>query len=105
MNITTGMVNTTVDSTVYSDGQLAVYEIPQVLLSQGILSPQAQPPAPAPLTPKPKRATPLNSHAPSTSTTTSVDSSEATALPQSAPIMESIGVVVLAALTLCGFDW
>ncbi|KAJ9694481.1 hypothetical protein PVL29_010121 [Vitis rotundifolia] len=40
VNITTGLVNTTVDSTVYSDGQLAVYETPQVLLAQGILSPQ-----------------------------------------------------------------
>ena len=33
VNMTTGLVNTTVGSTVYSDGQLAVYEIPQVLLS------------------------------------------------------------------------
>ncbi|RVW80256.1 Fasciclin-like arabinogalactan protein 11 [Vitis vinifera] len=30
VNVTTGLVNTTVGSTVYSDGQLAVYEIPQV---------------------------------------------------------------------------
>ena len=97
--MTTGLVNTTVDSTVYSDGQLAVYEIPQVLLSQGILRTQA--PAPAPLPPKPKKATPLNSHAPSTSTTVSVDSSEATGLPHYAPIMVSIGVAVVAALPLC----
>ncbi|KAJ9694474.1 hypothetical protein PVL29_010114 [Vitis rotundifolia] len=90
VNMTTGLVNTTVDSTVYSDGQLAVYEIPQVLLSQGILSPQA--PAPAPLPPKPKKATPLNSHAPSTSTTVSVDSSGATGLPHSPPIVVSTGV-------------
>ncbi|KAL6336373.1 hypothetical protein AAG906_014545 [Vitis piasezkii] len=99
VNMTTGLVNTTVDSTVYSDGQLAVYEIPQVLLSQGILRTQA--PAPAPLPPKPKKATPLNSHAPSTSTTVSVDSSEATGLPHYAPIMVSIGVAVVAALPLC----
>ncbi|KAJ9694479.1 hypothetical protein PVL29_010119 [Vitis rotundifolia] len=93
-NMTTGLVNTTVDSTVYSDGQLAVYEIPQVLLSQGILSPQA--PAPAPLAPKPKKAAPLNALAPTRSTTVSVDSSDATGLPHYAPTVVSIGVAVLA---------
>ncbi|CBI32717.3 unnamed protein product, partial [Vitis vinifera] len=90
VNITTGLVNTTVDSTVYSDGQLAVYEISQVLLAQGILRPQA--PAPAPLPAKPKKATPLNSHAPSTSTTVSVDSSGATGTLHYAPLVVSIGV-------------
>ncbi|XP_002275883.4 fasciclin-like arabinogalactan protein 11 [Vitis vinifera] len=99
VNMTTGLVNTTVDSTVYSDGQLAVYEIPQVLLSQGILRTQA--PAPAPLPPKPKKVTPLNSQAPSRSTTSAVDSSDGTALPHHAPIVVSIGVAVLAALRLC----
>ncbi|RVW75797.1 Fasciclin-like arabinogalactan protein 11 [Vitis vinifera] len=99
VNMTTGVVNTTVDSTVYSDGQLAVYEIPQVLLSQGILRPQA--PAPAPLPPKPKKATPLSTQAPSTPTTVSVHSSGATGLPRYAPTVVSIGVAVLAALPLC----
>ena len=99
VNMTTGLVNTPVDSTVYSDGQLAVYEIPQVLLSQGILRTQA--PAPAPLPPKPKKVTPLNSQAPSRSTTSAVDSSDGTALPHHAPIVVSIGVAVLAALRLC----
>lgn len=98
VNITTGLVNTTVDNAVYSDGQLAVYEIPQVLLSQGILSPQA--PAPAPVSPKPKKATPLSSQAPSTPTTTSAHASGATGLPDCAPTMISIGAVILAALTL-----
>ncbi|XP_034695042.1 fasciclin-like arabinogalactan protein 11 [Vitis riparia] len=98
VNMTTGLVNTTVDSTVYSDGQLAVYEIPQVLLSQGILSPQA--PAPAPLAPKPKKAAPLNALAPTRSTTVSVDSSDATCLPHYAPTVVSIGVAVLAAMSL-----
>ena len=100
VNMTTGLVNTTVDSTVYTDGQLAVYEIPQVLLSQGILGPQAPAPAPAPLPPKPKKATPLNSAAPSKSTTVSVDSSGAGGLPHYAPTAVSIGVAVLAALSL-----
>ncbi|RVW49545.1 hypothetical protein CK203_114060 [Vitis vinifera] len=46
------------------------------IVKEGILIPQA--PASAPLPPKPKKASPLNSHAPSTSTTVSVDSCEAT---------------------------
>ncbi|RVW80250.1 Fasciclin-like arabinogalactan protein 11 [Vitis vinifera] len=71
----------------------------QVLLSQGILRTQA--PAPAPLPPKPKKVTPLNSQAPSRSTTSAVDSSDGTALPHHAPIVVSIGVAVLAALRLC----
>ena len=98
VNMTTGLVNTTVDSTAYSDGQLAVYEIPQVLLSQGILNPQA--PAPAPLPPKPKKAAPLNALSPSRSTTVSVDSSGATGLLHYAPTVASIGVAVLAAMSL-----
>lgn len=99
VNMTTGVVNTTVDSVVYSDGQLAVYEIPQVLLSQGILRPQAQAPAPAPLSSKPKKATPLSSLAPSTPTAVSVHPSGATALPHYAPALAvSVGVAVLAAL-------
>ncbi|RVW80251.1 Fasciclin-like arabinogalactan protein 11 [Vitis vinifera] len=99
VNITTGLVNTTVDSTVYSDGQLAVYEIGDVLLSPGILGTGA--PAPAPLPPKAKKASPPNSQAPSRSTTASVDSSGATGLPHYAPMVASIGVAVLAALSLC----
>ncbi|KAL6336284.1 hypothetical protein AAG906_014453 [Vitis piasezkii] len=98
VNMTTGLVNTTVDSTAYSDGQLAVYEIPQVLISQGILNPQA--PAPAPLPPKPKKAAPLNALSPSRSTTVSVDSSGATGLLHYAPTVASIGVAVLAAMSL-----
>ena len=98
VNISTGLVNTTVDSTVYSDGQLAVYEIPDVLLSQGILGTGA--PAPAPLPPKAKKASPPTSLAPSKSTTASVDSSSAVDLIRYASIVTSIGVAVLAALSL-----
>lgn len=89
VNMTTGIVNTTVDSTVYSDGQLAVYEIPQVLLSQGILRSQAPAPSPT-LPPKPKKSTPLTSEAPSTPTTASVHASGAMSLPCSAPTAVAI---------------
>ena len=97
VNMTTGVVNTTVDSVVYSDGQLAVYKIPQVLLSQGILRPQA--PAPAPLPPKVKKATPLSSQAPSTPTAASVHPSGGTGLPRYPAAAVSVGLAVLAALS------
>nr|CAD1839836.1 unnamed protein product [Ananas comosus var. bracteatus] len=47
VNISTGLVNTTVDNTVYTDGQLAVYQVDQVLLPLGVFRPSV-PPAPSP---------------------------------------------------------
>ncbi|KAG1371578.1 putative DnaJ protein P58IPK [Cocos nucifera] len=57
VNITTGIVNTTVSNTIYSDNQLAVYQVDQVLLPLEIFRPQA--PAPAPSEPKKKKAAPI----------------------------------------------
>lgn len=48
MNITTGIVNTSIASTVYSDSQLAVYKLDQVLLPLEIFGPPAPAAAPAP---------------------------------------------------------
>ncbi|CAI9098040.1 OLC1v1034592C1 [Oldenlandia corymbosa var. corymbosa] len=50
VNITTGFVNASVVNTVYTDGQLAVYEVDQVLMPQRffIAPPPPPPPAPAP---------------------------------------------------------
>ncbi|XP_008789092.2 fasciclin-like arabinogalactan protein 12 [Phoenix dactylifera] len=57
VNITTGIVNTTVSNTIYSDNQLAVYQVDQVLLPLDIFGPHA--PAPAPSMPKKKKAAPI----------------------------------------------
>lgn len=46
VNMTTGLVNTSLIGTVYTDGQLAVYEIDRVLVSDGLFRPSA--PAPLP---------------------------------------------------------
>ena len=92
VSMTTGLVNTTVDDTVYIDGQLAVYEIGEVLLAQGILRPPAPPPLP------PKNASP-SSNAPSGSISSSGDFSDATCL-RYAPTAISYGVAILVALTL-----
>ncbi|KAJ7980977.1 Fasciclin-like arabinogalactan protein [Quillaja saponaria] len=52
VNITTGVVNTTVSGTVYSDKQLAVYQVDKVLLPLDFFL--AKPPAPAPAPANPK---------------------------------------------------
>ena len=53
VNITTGLVNTTVSNTIYSDGQLAVYQVDQVLLPLEFFHSPA--PAPGPVEGKPKK--------------------------------------------------
>ncbi|XP_047316514.1 fasciclin-like arabinogalactan protein 11 [Impatiens glandulifera] len=54
VNITTGLTNTTVSNTIYTDGQLAVYQVDQVLLPIGVFSPSS-PPALAPVVAKGKK--------------------------------------------------
>ncbi|GFZ11417.1 FASCICLIN-like arabinogalactan-protein 11 [Actinidia rufa] len=56
LNITTGIVNTTVTGTIYTDNQLAVYQVDRVLLPLHFFSTPA--PAPAPVLSKPKKAAP-----------------------------------------------
>lgn len=48
MNLTTGVVNTTVGGSVYSDHQLAIYQVDKVLLPRDFFVPKPPPPAPAP---------------------------------------------------------
>ncbi|XP_057981099.1 fasciclin-like arabinogalactan protein 12 [Malania oleifera] len=48
VNVTSGVVNTTVANTVFNDGHLAVYQVDQVLLPQVIFAPAPPAPAPAP---------------------------------------------------------
>ncbi|PSR95179.1 Fasciclin-like arabinogalactan protein [Actinidia chinensis var. chinensis] len=57
VNLTTGIVNTTVVNTIYTDNQLAVYQIDKVLLPLSIFGPHPPAPAPAPAAPKKKKAT------------------------------------------------
>ncbi|XP_019447894.1 PREDICTED: fasciclin-like arabinogalactan protein 11 [Lupinus angustifolius] len=50
VNLTTGVVNTTVGGSVYSDHQLAIYQVDKVLLPRDFFVPKPPPPpAPAPL--------------------------------------------------------
>ena len=96
VNMTSGFTNTSVANTVYTDGQLAVYQIDQVLLPLGVVRPSAPPPE---TPPKAKKAA-SPSDAPAT--TASVDSSDATLLlfPRNAPITLSLAVAAAAGLLL-----
>lgn len=48
VNLTSGLTNTSVSGTVYSDGQVAIYQIDQVLKPVQIFDPRPPAPAPAP---------------------------------------------------------
>ncbi|KAJ8768648.1 hypothetical protein K2173_023552 [Erythroxylum novogranatense] len=54
VNITTGLTNTSVSGTIYTDNQLAVYQVDKVLQPIDIFTPKPPPPAPAPKTAKEK---------------------------------------------------
>lgn len=81
VNITTGIVNATVSSAIYTDNQLAVYPVDKVLLPYDIFGPPA--PAPAPSKSK-KKAAPV-AEGPSSAATDSTGTSAAVSLKWSAP--------------------
>lgn len=54
VNVSSGLVNTSISGTIYSDNQLAVYQLDSVLRPIGIFQPRPPPPAPAPEKPKKK---------------------------------------------------
>ncbi|EOY33047.1 FASCICLIN-like arabinogalactan-protein 11 [Theobroma cacao] len=56
VNITTGLTNTSVSGTIYTDGQLAVYQVDKVLQPLQIFDPRPPAPAPAPAKSKKKAA-------------------------------------------------
>ncbi|XP_012065113.1 fasciclin-like arabinogalactan protein 12 [Jatropha curcas] len=61
VNITTGLTNTTISGTVYSDNRLAIYQVDRVLLPLDVFTPKPPAPAPAPaLAPEnPKKTAPF----------------------------------------------
>ncbi|KAL6011096.1 Fasciclin-like arabinogalactan protein 12 [Asimina triloba] len=94
INITTGINNASVSDTVYSDGQLAVYEVDKVLLPLNIFGPHPPPPAPAP--PKPKKH-----RRPSVALPPTADASGTTCLNM--PALESS--LALLVVVIFGFSW
>ncbi|XVE79066.1 hypothetical protein DITRI_Ditri14bG0027900 [Diplodiscus trichospermus] len=56
VNITTGLTNTSISGTIYTDGQLAVYQVDKVLQPLQVFDPRPPAPAPAPAKSKKKKA-------------------------------------------------
>ncbi|XP_015086614.1 fasciclin-like arabinogalactan protein 12 [Solanum pennellii] len=54
VNITTGIVNASISNTIYTDNQLAIYQVDNVLLPLQFFVPPAPAPAPTPITRKKK---------------------------------------------------
>ncbi|XP_061345793.1 fasciclin-like arabinogalactan protein 11 [Gastrolobium bilobum] len=80
VNVTTGVVDTTVSNTIYSDNQLAVYQVDKVLLPLALFGPApTAAPAEAPAPTKPEKNV-RASDAPSGSSDSSVDASGAVGL-------------------------
>ncbi|KAF3455025.1 hypothetical protein FNV43_RR05473 [Rhamnella rubrinervis] len=90
VNMTTGLVNTSISGTVYSDNQLAIYQVEKVLQPLGIFAPRAPAPAPAPAAPKEKKKS-----AASKSPVASVDASGAVGVKRNGIV--SIGFSLLLA--------
>ncbi|KAE8037327.1 hypothetical protein FH972_009921 [Carpinus fangiana] len=99
VNISTGLVNTTLGGTVYSDDQLVIYHVSKVLLPLDIFNPKPKPKkaaaeAPTPTASKPKTTKEDAPVSPSGAITT-VDEAAAVSLSMHG-MLESIGVVVVA---------
>ncbi|XP_020212555.1 fasciclin-like arabinogalactan protein 11 [Cajanus cajan] len=81
VNVTTGVVDTTVSNTIFSDNQLAVYQVDKVLLPMALFGSSAPTAAPAeaPAPTKPEKNV-RAADSPSGSSDTSVDASSAVSL-------------------------
>ena len=102
VNMSTGLVNTTLGGTVYSDNQLEIYQVDKVLLPVDLFDPKAKAkakaksPAEAPTLSKPNDAdTP--------SVAAKVDESSAVSLDKHG-VLVSIGVVVVAFIATKGLE-
>lgn len=80
VNVTTGVDNTTVSGTVYTDNQLAIYQVDKVLLPLSLFGPVSPSPAPSPASAKSKKKKALNADSPAGSSDVPADNSGAVSL-------------------------
>ncbi|KAF9669892.1 hypothetical protein SADUNF_Sadunf13G0011800 [Salix dunnii] len=97
VNITTGLTNTSLSGTVYTDSQLAIYKIEKVLLPKDIFASKA--PAPAPVAPAPEKPTKAVPSATVESPVAPVDISSALLFTQN-HVVGSVGIVAAAMFAL-----
>ncbi|XP_021830645.1 fasciclin-like arabinogalactan protein 12 [Prunus avium] len=101
VNISTGLVNTSISGTVYSDSQIAIYQVDSVLQPYGVFAPKHHPPspAPAPVQEKPKK-TSSSDDSPVAQSTKS--GAVPTLIPKSNGIVSiAVAMVAAAALSFC----
>nr|TKR85335.1 fasciclin-like AGP 4 [Populus alba] len=97
VNITTGLTNTSLSGTVYTDNQLAIYKIEKVLLPKDIFASKA--PAPAPVAPAPEKPTKAVPAATVESPVAPVDISSALMFAHN-NVVGSVGMVAAAMFAL-----
>ncbi|XP_062083550.1 fasciclin-like arabinogalactan protein 12 [Humulus lupulus] len=97
VNISTGLVNTSISSTIYADSQLAIYKVDKVLLPLGIFAPKPNEPAPAPVVAGHKKGS-LESSS-STSESSTLNGPAAMFSASSAQSLAKIGMTGLAFLS------
>jgi uncharacterized surface protein with fasciclin (FAS1) repeats len=101
VNISTGLVNTTLGGTVYSDDQLIIYQVTKVLLPLDIFSPKAKKVAAAPTPTLSKPKTTKEDAPVSPSGAAKVDEAAAVSLSRHGKL-ESVGVAVVAFFVMKG---
>ncbi|XP_062083538.1 fasciclin-like arabinogalactan protein 12 [Humulus lupulus] len=114
VNISTGIVNTTISGTVYEDNQLAIYKVDKVLLPLGIFAPKPKTKqlAPTPTPAKPSKSANLSSSSSSTSSSLPSEESlspnvaegdKSKALAQTNNGVIHIGVVMVTLISMWGY--
>ncbi|XP_031285889.1 fasciclin-like arabinogalactan protein 12 [Pistacia vera] len=99
VNISTGLTNTSVAAIVYSDGQLAIYQVDKVLLPWEIFGAKPPATAPAPGPEKPKKEKPATvAYSPDDSKTDAADASGAVSLVMTMQNVVLFGVAMVAPL-------
>ncbi|PON80394.1 FAS1 domain containing protein [Trema orientale] len=100
VNISTGLVNTTISGTVYADSQLAIYKVDRVLLPLGIFAPTHKAPAPAPALAKSKNGTLAGSDSSDSSSSSTLDSPAAAVHASNALSLARNGLVQLGVVVV-----
>ena len=99
VNVSTGLVNASVSGTLYSNFQLAIYQVDKVLLPLDLFVPKPPSPAPAPAPTKPKAKKTTAAASPKTSTTSTAVDSGAVSIAKHG-VLVSIGVAIFIAFSL-----
>ncbi|EXB98539.1 hypothetical protein L484_014381 [Morus notabilis] len=107
VNISTGLVNTSISGTVYADNQLAIYKVDRVLLPLAIFSPRPKAPAPAPTLSKPKKGESSSSSSYSSTVLNTpaavLEASNALSIARNDMVLSTVLAVVLAVFSVGSF--